>query len=98
MSWFASITIGILTATVGIIGAGVLAGLCTQWYRISNFEGAQGYFVVLIALFGGIIGLTIGVICARIVAAGAAPGFLKALGLSSGSYISLLLIVTFIVW
>jgi hypothetical protein len=44
MSWLLSIFIGLLAAVVGCLGAGVVAGLCVDWHRISSFEGVSGYF------------------------------------------------------
>ena len=39
--------------------AAIVAAFCAQWYRVSNFEGASGYYVVAIAIFGGIAGIVI---------------------------------------
>ena len=49
MSWIQSIFIGVLTAVVGCVGAALVGSLCARWYRISSFEGASGYYVILIA-------------------------------------------------
>jgi hypothetical protein len=92
MSWALSILISFLTAAVGGLGAGVVAGLCVDWYRISSFEGKAGYFVVFIALAGMIAGFVIGLICSRTVAAFVAPGFWMGLGIAIGSTAALALI------
>jgi hypothetical protein len=81
MGWLASIVVGVLTALATMLAAGYVANLAAGWYRVSSFEGASGYFVVGLALLGLIVGLGIGLAAARLVAAGAHPGFLKALGL-----------------
>jgi hypothetical protein len=60
MSWLLSIFIGLPAAAVGCLGAGVVAGLCVDWYRISSFEGASGYFVVFMALLGMLGRLVVG--------------------------------------
>ena len=92
MNWALSILIGFLTAGVGCVGAGLIAGMCVDWYRISSFEGKAGYYVVFIALAGMIAGFAIGVICSRTVAASASPGFWTGLGIAIGSTAALALI------
>ena len=54
MNWFLSIFIGILTAAVGAIGAGLVANAAVDWYRITSREGASGYFVVFMDLVGNL--------------------------------------------
>jgi hypothetical protein len=80
MKWLVSLVVGVLTAVLGMIVAGVVAGLAVDWYHVSSFEGASGYLVIFIALLGGIAGLIIGVIASRVVAARPRPGFWKAVG------------------
>lgn len=82
MSWPLSIFVGLLTGALGLLSAGIVANACATWYRMSNFEGASGYFVVGMALLGGIAGVIAGIVISRIVAAGPAPGFLRGLGIS----------------
>jgi len=84
MSWLASIAVGLLTGGLALVCAGVVANACVGWYRVSSFEGASGYLVVGVALLGGIAGLVLGIVTSRLVAASAAPGFLKSLGWSCG--------------
>lgn len=82
MSWPTSLVSALLTALLGMLGAGVVAAMVVDWYSISSREGASGYFVVGIALCGFVIGGVIGMIVARSIAAGPQPGFLRALGFS----------------
>lgn len=86
MSWGLSLLVGLLTAVVGLFVSGFVANLAVGWYRISSFEGGSGYFVVGMALLGGIASLAIGIGVSRFLAAAVAggtdPSFLKALGLS----------------
>ncbi|MBL9199050.1 MAG: hypothetical protein JNL39_01035 [Opitutaceae bacterium] len=96
MSGVATFFITLLSGVLGLICAGLVAHLCIEWFRVSSFEGASGYFLVLIALVGGVVGLVIGFVVARMVAAGAEPSFLKGLGLGSGSVVGLALIATVI--
>jgi hypothetical protein len=98
MGWFSSIVIGLITAALGGVGAGFVANKCVRWYRISSFEGGAGYYVVGIALLGIFVGLIIGIICARIVAGGEAPGFPKGLGVALGSMGGLVLASGLLAW
>lgn len=85
MSWPASILISVLSGALGLVCAGLIAQLCTGWYRISSFEGGAGYFVVFTALLGGLAALVIGLVVSRLMAAGAEPGFFKGLGAALGA-------------
>jgi hypothetical protein len=98
MNWLGTIGIGFLTAIIGLFGVGSLGALCVDWYRISGREAGSAYFVILLGLLGGLAGLAIGIIGARIVSAGGGPSFLKALGVTTGSVVGLLMIATFICW
>jgi len=82
MSWILTLAVAVLTAVLGLFGAGAVAALAVDWYRVSSFEGGSGYFVILLALVGGAAGFLIGLVGSRVVAARAKPGFLKALGTS----------------
>lgn len=89
MSWLASLFVAILTAVAGAFAAGAVAALCVDWYHVSSREGASGYFVISIAFLGIILGAILGLVSARIVAAGAHPSFLRALGIALGVTIGL---------
>lgn len=82
MTWLVSFVVAILSAVFGVLFAGTVASLLVDWYNISSFEGGSGYFVVFMALFGGIAGFVIGLISSRIVLARPKPAFWKQLGLS----------------
>lgn len=90
MDWLRSVAVGIITAAAGGAGAGWLAHLCIGWYRISSREGASGCFLVAVAGFGCLAGFAVGLICARVVAAGASAGFFRELGLALGVTAALL--------
>jgi hypothetical protein len=98
MSWLSSIGVGFLTAIIGTFGTGALGLLCVEWFRVPSREGGSGYMVLFMGLLGGVLGFIIGIVGARIVSAGATPGFLKALGVAAGSNLGLLAIATFICW
>lgn len=94
MTWLASILIGVLTAAAGLLASGYAAHLAVGWYRISSFEGGAGYFMVGLALLGAIAGLLIGIVTARVLAAGPDPSFLKALGVSLTTLLGAVGIIT----
>jgi hypothetical protein len=93
MGWLASFGVAILTAILTLFGAGTVAGLAADWHSMSNFEGAVGFFVVGMALVGGMAGFVIGLVTSRVVAAKSGtpgsgnpggPRFGRSLGLSTG--------------
>jgi hypothetical protein len=85
MGWMVSFGVAFLTAIFTLFGTGTVAGLAAEWNSMSNFEGAAGFFVVGMALFGGMAGFIVGLVTSRVVAAkqgGARFG--RSLGLSTG--------------
>jgi hypothetical protein len=83
MSWLLTLLIGVLCGGLGLVVAGFIAALCTEWYRVSNFEGAAGYFVVAIALGGAVVGCLVGVVTSRFVDVPGFSGFLRGSGWSA---------------
>lgn len=67
MSWVVTVVAAVLGALAG--GAGMLgiALVSAKWYRITGFEGAIGYYVVMMTGLGGIGGLVIGAVASRAV-------------------------------
>lgn len=98
MDWLRSVAVGIITAAAAGAGAGWLAHLCIGWYRVSSREGASGCFFVAVAGLGCLAGFAIGVVCARIVAAGASAGFFRELGLALGATAALLALAVLFAW
>lgn len=84
MNWPLSLLIALITGMVGLLVSGFTANACVDWYHISSREGASGFFVIGLALLGGIASGLIGLIIARVVSAGADPSFGKALAVSLG--------------
>lgn len=84
MGWIASFFVALLTGVVSLFMGAFIGERCVRWYRISSFEGGSGYFMIAIALLGGIAGFVLSLITCRIVAGSAEPGFLKGLGYSMG--------------
>ncbi len=79
MGWLGSILVALLAGGLGLVAAGLVMSACVGWYRVSHFEGKAGFAVVAVALLGGIAGLIVGLVTARVVAG----GFLEGLGISS---------------
>jgi hypothetical protein len=83
MSWFASIATGVLTGAFGAVCALLAATAAVEWLRVSSFEGAAGYFVVLNAFLAFIAGLVIGIVASRFLGGPGWPGFFVGLGWSA---------------
>ncbi|MGC4071615.1 MAG: hypothetical protein QM760_03725 [Nibricoccus sp.] len=96
MNWLLSIVISLLTGAAGLFGTAFLSTFLIRWFRISSFEGGSGYYAAALSILGGIVGLFVGLVCARVVAALPNPGFLKALGASLGTSLAILLTIALI--
>jgi hypothetical protein len=88
MSWLASLFIALLSGVAGLFLAGFIANACVTWYQISSREGASGFFVVFMALLGGVAALIIGLIAARMTAGYSGPSFGKELLAASGTVLA----------
>jgi hypothetical protein len=75
MTWLVSILVAFICGMLGLFLGGFIANSCVSWYQVSSREGASGFFVVFIALGGGIAGLILGFITARLIAWNFGPGF-----------------------
>ncbi len=82
MGWPASLLVALLTAGVGLVAGGLVMNACVGWYRVSSFEGKAGYAVVFMALLGGLVGLVVGLVVARLEATGGFGGFARSVGLA----------------
>ena len=82
MSWLISFLAALLSGIAGLLLAGFIASACVSWYHIPNREGAAGYYVIFLAIGGGIAGFIIGLIVARIVAGNIGPGFGREFGVA----------------
>ena len=93
MSWPSSFGVAFLTAIVGLFASALLAGLTASWYRVSSFEAQSAAYAASIAILGMIGGFIIGLVASRVVAGGAQPGFLRALGVSNGVLLGVLAVI-----
>jgi hypothetical protein len=89
--------VGVISAIAGLLLVGWLADRCVDWYNISSFEGGSGYFVVFLALGGGIAGFFIGVIGSWW-ATSRGGTFLRSLGVALGIDVGLVAIATLLAW
>lgn len=97
MNWLAALGVGICSAPLTGLIVGTAAGLCADWLRMSNREGAIGYFAFAMALLGALVGLLLGIGFAR-GWFGISAGFGKALGLTVGLVLALSLLVCGVSW
>jgi hypothetical protein len=75
MTWLVSILVAFICSVLGLLLGGFIANSCVSWYQISSREGESGFFVIFIAIGGGIAGLILGLIVARLIAWNYGPGF-----------------------
>lgn len=98
MSWPGSIGVAAVCGLAGLLLAGLIANACVDWYRVSSFEGKAGFFVVFVALAGGLAAAAIGLVTARVVAVGAELTWLKTSGLALGVTVGVSGIATLLCW
>jgi len=80
VSWFVSILIGLLTAGFGALFGFFVADQAVRWLRVSTFEGAAGYAVMLWALLALIGGLVVGIVVSRWLGGPGVAGAARGLG------------------
>jgi hypothetical protein len=98
MSWLITAIAALLSGALGLVLVGLLANACVTWYHVSGFEGASGYFVVLLALLGGVLGIVIAMIVSRFTDPIGWMGFLRTVGVCLGTVALLTGIATAIAW
>jgi hypothetical protein len=97
MKWPAAILVGLCAAPLAAIIVGTAADSWAGWLRVSSREGAAAYWMVMMALLGAVLALTVGICIAR----GwllAAPNFWSALGTTVGATAVVTLVITGFVW
>lgn len=88
LNWLLSLLVALLTGILALFAAGLVAAAYADWYHLPSREGASGFFVLFMALLGGVAGTVLGLIIARVVAAGPAPGFGRAILYAFGTVVS----------
>ncbi len=89
MTWLSSFFVAALSGVLGLILTGLITAAFSQWFNVSNREGAAGYLMVANALLGGFVFFFVGLGISRWVATLPEPGFLKGLGYSCGVIVGL---------
>lgn len=89
MTWLSTFSIALLSGLLGLVCAGFIAAFCADWFRISNFEGKAGFFMVAVAMLGGIAAFFVGPLAMRLITAGAVPGFFKRLIVAWGAVLAI---------
>ena len=82
MNFIASLFTGVLTGVLAGVCSGYVTSMTYQWHQLSNREGAAGYAVIFLALFGFVAGTVLGTIIAYFVGATEVLGWFKGLGIS----------------
>lgn len=80
MSWAITFVAGVLGMLSGLLGMFAIANACVKWYRISSFEGGSGYFVIALAILGGLVGIVLGSLTARLAHSFIGPAWYMQLG------------------
>ncbi len=88
--WLASFLVAGVTGAMGLVGAGVLGSACVRWHRISGFEGGSGFFVIHLALGGGLVGGFVGLVIARSLVGDGNLPIVRALGVGAATMAGLL--------
>lgn len=88
--WLASFLVAGVTGAMGLVGAGVLGSACVRWHRISGFEGGSGFFVIHLALGGGLVGGFVGLVIARSLVGDGNLPIVRALGVGAAAVAGLL--------
>lgn len=84
MTWLISSVAALIAGIAGLFLSGFIANACVSWYHVSSREGGAGYFVIFLALGGGIAGFILGLIAARLMAAHYGSGFGREVGAALG--------------
>lgn len=92
VSWLYSILAAVFCIPLGLFGAGWIASVSVRWFHISSREGQSGYYVILLALLGGVGAAIFGAIAAAVAGRIQGPSFLIQTSVAIGVVTILLLI------
>jgi hypothetical protein len=82
VNFIASLFIGMLTGVLAGACSGYVTSMTYQWHQLSNREGAGGYAVIFMAMFGFVAGAAVGTAIAYFIGATEVSGWFKGLGAS----------------
>ncbi len=83
MSWLASIGVGLVSGVIGFIITLFAAAWAVELLRITQREGAAGFFAFGLAIFAFFVGIVLGIVCARLLPPGDSSPFWRAVGTAS---------------
>src|SRR5688572_3727029 len=83
MGWLASIGVGLCSGLIGFVVALFAAAWAVELLRVTQREGAAGFFAFAVAIFAFFGGVVLGIVCARLVPQGESPSFWRPVGTAS---------------
>ena len=92
MKWFALILSSLPAALLGIVCGGYIGKSQIRWFRLAEANGTQYFTVIAWAFYGGIIGLVVGLVAARMLSAHATASGLRSVAASCGAMLALSLV------
>jgi hypothetical protein len=98
MKGLLSVTTVVLGAVAGFFGMILIASQWVRWFRISSFEGGSGYYVVLMALIGSVVGGIVAFAASRVSVVGNNPSFIRGAGYALTAIAASLFIVYVASW
>lgn len=82
MNRLLTLLVSLVCGIAGLFTSGAVAALYAEWYHMSTREGQAGFFVVGVALLGGIVCGVLGLVVARFLGTKDGREFFKAAGVS----------------
>lgn len=98
MRWLIYLLLSLPVAAAGGVAGGFIGNACTRWYRISNFEGGAGFYVLGLILAGAAIGGLTGVVTFGIHGPLDSHGYGRTFGAAIGILAGLAGTVTLLAW
>ncbi|MBE2179794.1 MAG: hypothetical protein IAE97_04925 [Chthoniobacterales bacterium] len=89
MNWLLSLLASLICGIVGLFTSGVVAAFYADWYHMSTREGQAGFFVIGMALLGGIVCCVLGLVVARFLGTASASRFFRASGVACAAVVAM---------
>lgn len=89
MNWLLSLLASLVCGIVGLFTSGVVAAFYADWYHMSTREGQAGFFVIGMALLGGIVCCALGFVVARLFGTVETDSFFKTAGASCAAVVAI---------
>lgn len=98
MIWTWTVLAALLGAVVGGIGGLLVSDRCVKWYAISSREGASGYYMIVMALFGAVGGLVVALVAAIVAARSEATANWLQVPIGVGAVVAALALWLLVAW